>query len=123
VRCFSWCRSTPRGPTAILLLALAFDREAIGKAFNLILQEAVPAVNLAVVIVFTSITLMLAAHSLVLAIRDRVRRNRDDLPGHQAHFDLVASLTAAGSAGVNSRGQNTNRKAGNPDGGSHRDIR
>jgi high-affinity Fe2+/Pb2+ permease len=57
---------------------------------NLILQEWVSAVNLAVVIVFTSITLMLAAHSLVLAIRDRVSRNRDDPRGHQVHFDLVA---------------------------------
>jgi len=53
---------------------------------NLILQEWVSAVNLAVVIVFTSITLMLAAHSLVLAIRDRVSRNRDGPPGPSGAF-------------------------------------
>ena len=64
--------------------------EPLALLLDLILQEWVSALNLAVVIVFTSITLMPAAHSLVLARRDRVRRNHDDPPGHQAHFDLVA---------------------------------
>jgi hypothetical protein len=64
--------------------------EPLALLLDLILQEWVSALRLAVGIVFTSITLMLAAHSLVLARRDRVRRNRDEPPGHQVHFDLVA---------------------------------
>ena len=56
----------------------------------LIVQEWVSAVKLAVVIVLISVTPMLGAHSFVLAIIDRVRLNRDDPPGHQAYFDLVA---------------------------------
>jgi hypothetical protein len=54
------------------------------------LRDWVAALHLAIVLVFAVMTLVLAVHAMVVAIIRWVRRNRDDPPGHQRDFDLVA---------------------------------
>jgi hypothetical protein len=54
------------------------------------MRDWVAALHLAIVTVFAVITLVLAVHAMVVAIIRWVRRNRDDPPGHQRDFDLVA---------------------------------
>lgn len=47
---------------------------------NVVLQDSIAALHLAVVIVFTAITVGLVVHTLIVAIADRLRRNNKD-PG------------------------------------------
>jgi hypothetical protein len=57
---------------------------------NLTLQDWVAALHLAIVLIFTVITLVLAVRALVVALIDWIRRRDDDPPGYQKDFDLVA---------------------------------
>ena len=54
------------------------------------MRDWVAALHLAIMTVFAVITLVLAVHAVVVAIIRWVRRNRDDPPGYQRDFDLVA---------------------------------
>jgi hypothetical protein len=54
------------------------------------MRDWVAALHLAIMTVFAVITLVLAVHAMVVAIIRWVRRNRDDPPGYQKDFDLVA---------------------------------
>ena len=80
------------GPTPYLRVVVA----AIGSAavlalvLDLVLHDWVGAAHVAIVAVFTAITLGLAAHTLVVAVIDWLRRNRDDPPGRPEDFDLAA---------------------------------
>ena len=57
---------------------------------NLTLRDWVAALHLAIVLIFTVITLVLAVRALVVALIDWIRRRGDDPPGHQRDFDLAA---------------------------------
>jgi hypothetical protein len=57
---------------------------------NLTLRDWVAALHLAIVMVFTLITLVLAVRALLVAFIAWIRRNRDNPPGHQKDFDLAA---------------------------------
>jgi hypothetical protein len=57
---------------------------------NLTLRDWVAALHLAIVLVFTFITLVLAVRTLVVAVIAWIRRKGDDPPGYQRDFDLVA---------------------------------
>ena len=57
---------------------------------NLTLRDWVAALHLAIVLIFTFITLVLAVRALVVAVITWIRRRGDDPPGYQRDFDLVA---------------------------------
>jgi len=57
---------------------------------NLTLRDWVAALHLAIVLIFTFITLVLAVRALVVAVIEWLRRKGDDPPGYQRDFDLVA---------------------------------
>jgi hypothetical protein len=57
---------------------------------NLTLRDWVAALHLAIVLIFTFITLVLAVRALVVAVIEWIRRKGDDPPGYQRDFDLVA---------------------------------
>ena len=57
---------------------------------NLTLRDWVAALHLAIVLIFTFITLVLAVRALVAAVIDWIRRKGDDPPGYQKDFDLAA---------------------------------
>ena len=57
---------------------------------NLTLRDWVAALHLAIVLIFTFITLVLAVRALVVAVIEWIRRKGDDPPGYQKDFDLVA---------------------------------
>ena len=57
---------------------------------NLTLRDWVAALHLAIVLIFTLITLALTVRALVAAVIDWIRRRGDDPPGHQKDFDLAA---------------------------------
>jgi len=57
---------------------------------NLTLRDWVAALHLAVVLIFTIITLVLAVRALIVAVIEWIRRKGDDPPGYQKDFDLVA---------------------------------
>lgn len=57
---------------------------------NLTLRDWVAALHLAIVLIFTFITLVLAVRALVVAVIEWLRRKGDDPPGYQKDFDLVA---------------------------------
>ena len=57
---------------------------------NLTLRDWVAALHLAIVLIFTFITLVLAVRALVVALIAWIRRKGDDPPGYQKDFDLVA---------------------------------
>ena len=57
---------------------------------NLTLRDWVASLHLAIVLIFTFITLVLAVRALVVAVIAWIRRKGDDPPGYQKDFDLVA---------------------------------
>ena len=57
---------------------------------NLTLRDWVASLHLAIVLIFTFITLVLAVRALVVALIAWIRRRGDDPPGYQRDFDLVA---------------------------------
>ena len=57
---------------------------------NLTLRDWVASLHLAIVLIFTFITLVLAVRALVVAVIEWIRRKGDDPPGYQKDFDLVA---------------------------------
>lgn len=57
---------------------------------NLTLRDWVAALHLAIVLIFTVITLVLAVRALVVAVIAWIRRRGDDPPGYQKDFDLAA---------------------------------
>jgi len=57
---------------------------------NLTLRDWVASLHLAIVLIFTFITLVLAVRALVVAVIEWLRRKGDDPPGYQKDFDLVA---------------------------------
>ena len=57
---------------------------------NLTLRDWVAALHLAIVLIFTFITLVLAVRALVVAVIEWLRRKGDDPPGYQKDLDLVA---------------------------------
>jgi hypothetical protein len=75
----SYTRVTSVAVGAAALLAIVL---------NLTLGDWVASLHLAIVIVFTIITLILAIHALLSAIARR--RRRDDPPGHQGEYGLAA---------------------------------
>ena len=75
----SYLRVTSAAVGAAVLLAIVL---------NLTLGDWVASLHLAIVIVFTIVTLILAIHALLSAIARR--RRRDDPPGHQSEYGLAA---------------------------------
>ena len=75
----SYTRVTSVAVVAAALLAIVL---------NLTLGDWVASLHLAIVIVFTIVTLILAIHALLSAIARR--RRRDDPPGHQEDYGLAA---------------------------------
>ena len=75
----SYTRVTSMAVGAAALLAIVL---------NLTLEDWVASLHLAIVIVFTIVTLILAIHALLSAIADR--RRRDDPPGQQEDYGLAA---------------------------------
>ena len=57
---------------------------------NMALRDWIASLHLAVVIVFTLITLGFAVHTLLVAIVNRARRNGEDPLGYQDDFGLAA---------------------------------
>lgn len=57
---------------------------------NIALQDWIAALHLAIVVVFTIITLGFAVHTLIVAIANRTRRNGEDPLGYQDDFGLAA---------------------------------
>jgi hypothetical protein len=74
----SYTRVTSVAVGAAALLAIVL---------NLTLGDWIASLHLAIVIVFTIVTLILAIHALLSAI---ARRRRDDPPGHQEDYGLAA---------------------------------
>ena len=70
--------------TSVALCAAAL----LAIVLNLTLGDWVASLHLAIVIVFTVVTLILAIHALLSAIARR--RRRDDPPGHQEDYGLAA---------------------------------
>ena len=70
--------------TSVALCAAAL----LAIVLNLTLGDWVASLHLAIVIVFTNMTLMLATHALLTAIARR--RRRGDPPGHQSEYGLAA---------------------------------
>ena len=54
------------------------------------LQQWIASLHLAIVVVFTIITLGFAVHTLIVAIANRTRRNGEDPLGYQDDFGLAA---------------------------------
>jgi hypothetical protein len=77
----SYMRVTSAAVCAAALLAAVL---------NLTIGDWVASLHLAVVIVFTIITLCLSAHALIAAIGRWVRRRREDRPGGQDDYGLAA---------------------------------
>jgi len=70
----------PRNPyTRAKWLALA-SMAGLAALLNLVLQDWIAALHLAVVVVFTAITVGLVVHTMIVAIVNRSRRNGED-PG------------------------------------------
>ena len=57
---------------------------------NIALQDWIASLHLAIVVVFTIITLGFAVHTLIVAIANRTRRNGEDPLGYQDDFGLAA---------------------------------
>ena len=57
---------------------------------NIALQDWIASLHLAIVVVFTIITLGFAVHTLIVAIANRARRNGEDPLGYQDDFGLAA---------------------------------
>ncbi|MEX0581224.1 MAG: hypothetical protein WD228_08970 [Mycobacterium sp.] len=73
------------------VVALALGSVALlATALNLIQGDWIAALHLSVVVVFTIITLSLAAHSLIVAIGKWARRRREDGSGIQDDYGLAA---------------------------------
>ena len=77
----SYMRVTSAAVCAAALLA---------NVLNLKIGDWVASLHLAVVVVFTIITLSLAVHALIVAIGTWVRRRREDRPGGQDDYGLAA---------------------------------
>ena len=70
----------PRNPyTRAKWLALA-SMAGLAVLLNVVLQDSIAALHLAVVVVFTAITVGLVVRTLIVAIANRLRRNGED-PG------------------------------------------
>ena len=73
-----------------VVVAALGSAAALACLLNLVLHDWVGALHLAIVATFTLITLVLAVRSLVVAIVEWWRRNREDPQGHPEDFDLAA---------------------------------
>ena len=77
-------------PYSRVVVAALASAGLLAFLLNLTLRDWVAALHLAIVLVFTFITLVLAVRALVVAVITWIRRRGDDPPGYQRDFDLVA---------------------------------
>jgi len=77
-------------PYSRVVVVAVISAGLVAFLLNLTLRDWVAALHLAIVLIFTFITLALAVRALVAAVIDWIRRKGDDPPGYQKDFDLVA---------------------------------
>jgi hypothetical protein len=77
-------------PYSRVIVVAVVSASMLAFLLNLTLRDWVAALHLAIVLIFTFITLALAVRALVAAVIDWIRRKGDDPPGYQKDFDLAA---------------------------------
>lgn len=77
-------------PYSRVIVVAVVSASMLAFLLNLTLRDWVAALHLAIVLIFTFITLVLAVRALVAAVIDWIRRKGDDPPGYQKDFDLAA---------------------------------
>jgi hypothetical protein len=77
-------------PYSRVIVVAVVSASLLAFLLNLTLRDWVAALHLAIVLIFTFITLVLAVRALVAAVIDWIRRKGDDPPGYQKDFDLAA---------------------------------